>query len=111
MSQWEEREKACLYLPPWSCEWSPVDVEFWISQTSSTDGTRRIGDLLQSLLGTDIVVDVGPQARVKTKRVSITRRRVDNIYGICLGNLLVDDDLESQCRISGPGVQVVGIRR
>ena len=76
---------------PSICERSEVDVELGLTQTTSANSTTGVGDLLESGLSGDEVVDLGTEGVVLA-----TNERVDNGF-------------EDEGGVSSPSEEVVGV--
>lgn len=76
------------FIPPRSSESSLVNVELGLSQATSRNGSRRIGDLLETTLGGDPILDAGSEGAVRA------------------GSELIDNPFVDQGGITGPGIAV-----
>ena len=85
--------RTALRTSPSVGEGRLVDVELGLSETASGDGAAGIADLLESRLGRGELVDQGAQ-------------RV-----VLAGGELVNERLEDERRVAGPGVEIVRVRR
>jgi len=66
-------------LPPCTSERRFIYVKFWLTQTTSTDSSRRIWNLLYYLLRSHIIVDLSPQWLIKTQSVPRAHIKYQNL--------------------------------
>ena len=82
-----------LGTSPRASEGGLVDVELGLAQAAAADGARGVRGLLEDGLRRDELVDERAEGGVGARRV------------------LVDDGLEHERGVTGPGVRVVGVTR
>lgn len=63
------------FIPPCSSESSLVNVELGLSQATSRNSSRRVGDLLETTLGGDPILDAGSEGAV-----GAGNERIDNPF-------------------------------
>lgn len=90
-AQQGQEARTTLRTTPSASEGSLIDVELWLSKATCAHGTTRVVNLLDDRLGSREVVDEA------TERVVLAAHE------------LVDERLECERRVSGPGVEVVGV--
>lgn len=82
---------TALRATPSTGERRRVDVKLGLAETASGDGTAGVGDLLErSLCGGEVVDEAAER-------------------GVLSSGELVDDRLEDEGRVAGPGVEIVRV--